>query len=89
MWQKFDRRAIGLQLVEAADSIGANIAEAAGRWHARERRQFFIYARASLYETEHWLSTAEERGLISGTLRERLDEIARTLGGLIDRHSPR
>jgi four helix bundle protein len=31
-WQQFDRWTIGFQLVRAADSVGANIAEAFGRY---------------------------------------------------------
>jgi len=42
-----------------------------------------IIARGSLLEAEHWLLQAEARGLIPKGMNERIDEIARTLNGLI------
>ena len=85
-WGSFERWTIGLQLIRAADSIGANIAEASGRWHVADSRRLLFIARGSLYETEHWLLRAEARELLSqGDLRERLDEIGRALNGLIRR----
>jgi len=47
-WSSFDRWALGVQLVRSADSIGANIAEAAGRWHvpARYAERLEVVARA-------------------------------------------
>ena len=72
-------------MVRAADSVGANIAEAAGRWHTPDRRRLLIVARGSLYETEHWLTRAQARGLeLPDT---DLQELARTLHGLIRRHT--
>jgi four helix bundle protein len=76
-----------MQLVRAADSIGANIAEATGRWHPADKRRLFIIARGSLYETEHWLLRAEKRGL-ARPRSERLDDLARALNGLIKRPVP-
>jgi four helix bundle protein len=60
-----------------------NIAEAVGRWHTPDRRRLLIIARGSLLESEHWLLQAEARGLIPEGVNERIDEIARTLNGLI------
>jgi four helix bundle protein len=87
-WPWLAQRTCGDQLVRAVDSVGANIAESAGRWHAGEKRQLFIYARGSLYETEHWLACARERGLLNLDA-ERVDEIARALNGLIKSPAPR
>ncbi len=84
-WESFDRWTLGQQLVRAADSIGANIAEAAGRWHVPDRRRLLFVARGSLYETEHWLRRAERRGLLEAGYGERLEEAARALSGLIRR----
>src|SRR5687768_7498919 len=36
-WPAFDRDSVGLQMVRSADSISANIAEAAGRWSAADK----------------------------------------------------
>ena len=64
-WPSYVRWSIGLQLVRAADSVGANIAEAAGRWHRQDQRRFLLIARGSLYETEHWIARAAARGLVN------------------------
>lgn len=82
-WPAFDRNSIGLQLVRAADSVGANIAEATGRWHLADKRRLLFIARGSLYETEHWIARAEQRGLLVPDTRVRAEEIARALNGLI------
>jgi four helix bundle protein len=82
-WPSFDRWSSGVQLMRAADSVGANIAEAAGRWHRADQRRFLLIARGSLYETEHWVARAETRRLLERGWTARLDEAARQLNGLI------
>jgi four helix bundle protein len=82
-WDSFNRWSLGVQLMRSVDSIAANIAEAAGRWHRPDERRFLFIARGSLYETEHWLASAVERGLLTGEWEERLEAVARTLSGLI------
>jgi len=83
-WGKFDQWTVGIQLVRAADSIGANIAEAMGRFHLADQRRLLLFARGSLYETEHWIQCAAERGLLdAGEFEAALSEAARTLSGLI------
>jgi len=42
--------AISDQLRRAAVSVPCNIAEGNGRWHGKERRQFFRIARGSAFE---------------------------------------
>ena len=87
-WRAFDRYGLGVQLLRAADSIGANIAEAAGRWTLPDRRRFLVMARGSLYESEHWLARAHARGLLSESHLERLKTIAIPLNGLIKAPAP-
>jgi len=82
-WPYFDQRSVGLQLVRSADSVGANIAEATGRWHRPDQQRLLFIARGSLHEMEHWIDVAEERGLLPSDVREPLPELARTLNGLI------
>jgi four helix bundle protein len=84
-WPYRDQRGLGDQLLRSIDSVGANIAESSGRWHAGEKRQLLIIARGSLMEAEHWISRAEARGLLEAGTVVRIDEIARTLNGLIER----
>src|SRR3954452_11685750 len=63
-WNSFDRWSLGIQLARAADSIAANIAEAYGRWTPADQRRLLLIARGSLFETEHWIDTANARGLM-------------------------
>ena len=63
-WDYFAKDTIGKQLVRAADSIAANLAEGFGRSHYKENRQFGYYSRGSLYETKTWITKANNRDLI-------------------------
>jgi four helix bundle protein len=84
-WPMQARISFGSQLIRAADSIGANIAEATGRHHVPDKRRFLFIARGSLHETEHWMNRAETRGLLPHGSAARLAEIARLLNGMIKR----
>jgi len=64
-WNFFAKNTIGFQIVKAADSIGANIAEGSGRGTDPELRRFLRVSRGSLYETQHWLRRAYRRGLLT------------------------
>lgn len=64
-WEYFSKKTVGIQLVRAADSIAANIAEGYGRFHFKEVNNFSFYARGSLFETKTWLTKANNRGLIT------------------------
>ena len=64
-WDRFSRDTVGKQLVWAADSIGANIAEGTGRGSFQDNRRFVRYSRGSLNETKHWLRRAYNRGLLT------------------------
>jgi four helix bundle protein len=63
-WDDFPKDAVGKQLTRAADSIGANIAEAYGRFHFGEKLQFLYFARGSVFETKYWLNRVLRRGLM-------------------------
>lgn len=64
-WNYFTKDTIGKQLVRAADSISANLAEGHGRFHFKDRLNFCYYTRGSLEETKTWLSKAMRRNLIT------------------------
>ena len=69
-WDAFPRSTVGAQLVRAADSVGANIAEGCGRQSFKDNQRFVKIARGSLNETRHWLRRAFKRKLLS---QEQID----------------
>jgi len=73
-WKIFERDTIGKQLVRAADSISANIAESYGRHHGGDVPLFLYYARGSLYETKDWLGKASRRKMGQADEIERIQE---------------
>jgi four helix bundle protein len=86
-WDHFARDTVGKQIVRAADSIGANIAEGTGRGTAPDNRRFVRTARGSLNETKHWLRRAYKRHLLSdqavNKLRPLIDELAPKLNAYL------
>jgi four helix bundle protein len=86
-WKPFERDTVGNQLARSVDSIGANIAEAYGRYHYGEKLQFLYYARGSLYETKYWLNRVDSRQLMSrqDTRKyiEQIGTLTRQLNGFL------
>jgi four helix bundle protein len=87
-WGYFERDTVGKQLVRAGDSIGANIAEGAGRGRFLDNRRFVRIARGSLNETKHWLRRAPKRRLLTvaqiAGLKPMVDELAPTLNAYLN-----
>ncbi|HSM58446.1 MAG TPA: four helix bundle protein [Candidatus Sulfomarinibacteraceae bacterium] len=86
-WDDYARRVVGEQVARAADSVGANIAEAFGRYHYGEKLKFLYYARGSLYETKYWLNRALARQLIdpqaANAYAHQLEQLARRLNAFV------
>lgn len=79
-WDNFAQATVGRQIVTAADSIGANIAEGCGRGSFQDNRRFVKIARGSLNETRHWLRRAFRRNLLTTDQIETLTPIIAELG---------
>lgn len=86
-WNPFAKATMGRQIVRAADSIGANLAEGSGRGTVKDNCRFVLVARASLYETKHWLRRAHRRGLLkqdqTQTLRTMIDSLTPMLNAYL------
>jgi four helix bundle protein len=94
VWEDFDRwsekaqRTLGYQVIRAADSIAANIAEGYGRHSSPDRRKFYLYARGSFEETKAWLRKAIRRRVIASQPRiarykATIDELGPKLNAFI------
>lgn len=86
-WDGFAKDTVGKQLVRAADSIGANIAEGSGRGSSQDYRRYLRISRGSLYETLHWLRRAYMRKLLTAKqtseLRSIISELSPTLNAYL------
>jgi four helix bundle protein len=86
-WDSLARDTVGKQLIRAADSIGANIAEGTGRGSFQDNRRFTKISRGSLNETKHWLRRAFTRGLITESqvkqIRPLMDELSPRLNAYL------
>lgn len=75
------------QLARAALSVPLNIAEGAGRFTKKDKRQLYVVARGSVYECVPLIEMLKELAFIDDAkhleLRQRLLELARMVNGLI------
>ena len=77
---KEERYRLGDQLVRAARSTTANIAEGYGRFHFLENAKFCSNSRGSCWEVLDHLITGNDDGLIATQLLERgRDHVARSV----------
>lgn len=92
VWPAFARETTGKQIVRAADSIGANMAEGSGRGTYKDNKRFVRTARGSLYETRHWLRRAYRRKLLTPeqvkNLKPLLEELAPRLNAYLNSIGP-
>ncbi|MFC5283680.1 four helix bundle protein [Pedobacter alpinus] len=87
-WKDFFLKdTLGKQLVRAADSIDANIAEGYGRFHYKENKNFCYYSRGSLLETKGFINKCKNRGLIetdkADLILNEIDQIHKMLNAYI------
>ena len=86
-WPFFAKDTVGRQLVRAADSIAANIAEGYRRYHFKENQKFCYYSRGSAQEAQTWIEKAVRRDLVpeetGRTLYRDLDSLKKRLNAYI------
>ena len=86
-WEYFEKKTLGAQFVNAADSIAFNISEGYGRFHYKENKNFCYYSRGSAKETLTAINKSKNRNLISVNefemLNEKLDRYFRLMHGYI------
>ena len=78
-WDPLAQDTVGKQLIKAADSIGANIAEGTGRGSFADNKRFAKIARGSLFEVKHWLRRAYRRKLLSKSKTTSLQKLVKEL----------
>ena len=78
-WDYFAKNTVGKQIVNSADSIGANLAEGYGRGSHADNRRFAKISRGSLFEVKHWLRRAYKRNLLSDEEISNLQELIKEL----------
>ena len=76
-WNSFERNTVGIQYVDASDSVGSNISEGYGRGSFADRSRFAKISRGSLFETIHWTKKSKRRNLLT-------DKEFKELFGIID-----
>ncbi|OGQ47642.1 MAG: hypothetical protein A2W63_00710 [Deltaproteobacteria bacterium RIFCSPLOWO2_02_44_9] len=86
-------RILGQQLLRAASSIGANIAEGFGRRQGKEMEYFFFIAKGSSLETENWLLVLRDMGFLDNKNFLKLEglcqEVTRMLGAFVHKSQSR
>ena len=83
-WEPFARHTVGRQIVRAADSIPANLAEGTGRDTVKDKKHFVRIARGSLYETKNWLRRAYRRRLLTEKQIEELRPLTDALAPMLN-----
>jgi four helix bundle protein len=86
-WNTLAKDTVGKQLIRAADSVGANIAEGEGRGTPLDNKRFVRIARGSLQETQHWLRRAYFRKLLTNQQIEAVKPLIDQLGPSLNAYS--
>ncbi|MEE9450212.1 MAG: four helix bundle protein [Ignavibacteriaceae bacterium] len=78
-WDSFAGKTVGVQYINASDSIGANISEGYGKGSFADRSGFAKISRGSLFETRHWTNKSYRRKLISNQEFKEINDIIEVL----------
>jgi len=86
-WDHFAQNTIGRQLVNAIDSISANLAEGFGRYHKKDKIKFYRYSFGSVKESLDWNEKSKVRSLLKQEeyehIYEQLSFLPKEINGLI------
>jgi four helix bundle protein len=74
-WDYFSKDTVGKQLVKAADSVSANIAEGFGRYSKKDKIRFYRISFGSLEETGDWIRKSYIRNLFTKEVYDSSIEI--------------
>ena len=77
---KTERYGLTGQMRRSAVSVAANVAEAFGRYHYRDKLTFYYHSRGSAYETKSHLLYARDVGYLDA---DRVDELGEALDGVL------
>jgi four helix bundle protein len=87
-WGYFEKKTLGAQITDAADSIAFNVSEGYGQFHYKENKNFCYYSRGSAKETLTGVHKAKARNLITEEefvlLTQKLDLYFRLSFGYIN-----
>ncbi len=88
-WNRKVQRTIGYQIIDASDSIAANISEGYGRYTSADKSRFYLYARGSFEETKCWLRKLIRRSVMNEERQENyrllINELGPKLNGFINK----
>lgn len=86
-WDYLAKKTIGVQFIDAVDSISANIAEGFGRYFKKDKIKFYRYSFGSLKECFDWNEKAKIRKLLSEEeykyVFTELDKLPKAINSLI------
>ena len=78
-WDSFPKNTVGVQYVDASDSIGSNISEGYGKGSFADRSRYAKISRGSLFETIHWTKKSKRRELLSDKVFSEIFKIVDVL----------
>jgi len=86
-WEWFEKKTVGMQFVEAVDSISALIAEGFGRFFKKDKILFYRMAKGSVTESLDWNFKSKVRKLLSereySEILKILNELPKDINQLI------
>lgn len=86
---KAEQYGLTSQLRRAAVSISTNLAEGFGRQHTKDKEQFYVHARGSLYEVKSLLIMAQRLEIYADQdqiLENQLNKCLNLIGALLRAH---